>query len=151
MRQITAIQHKFITINEHTLFLAGGITGCPGWQYDIIEMLQDTYLTLINPRRKDFPIDDPAAAEVQITWEYIHLKLADEILFWFPCETLCPITLFELGKWVASDKKIYVGVHPDYKRKQDVEIQTELMRPNLEVVYSVSDLADQIIARHKHG
>jgi len=63
------------------------------------------------------------------------------ILFWFPCETLCPIVLYELGAWSMTDKQIYVGVHPDYKRKQDVEIQTKLARPSVSIAYSVQELA----------
>ena len=36
-----------------------------------------------NPRRKDFPINDPIASEEQITWEFEHLKNSDIIIFWF--------------------------------------------------------------------
>ena len=122
-----------------TIFLAGGITGCPDWQSAIRTMLRGVYI--FNPRRKDFPIGDPKAALEQIKWEHEHLRLADAILFWFPCETLCPIVLYELGAWSMTDKQIFVGVHPDYKRKQDVEIQTKLARPDAYVVYSVQALA----------
>ena len=38
----------------------------------------------------------------------------------FPAETLCPITLYELGTWTQrglhSDTKIFVGCDPNYKR-----------------------------------
>jgi len=122
-----------------TIFLAGGITGCPDWQSAIHTMLKG--VIILNPRRKDFPIGDPDAALEQIKWEYEHLRLADMILFWFPCETLCPIVLYELGAWSMTDKQIYVGVHPDYKRKQDVEIQTKLARPSVSIAYSVQELA----------
>ena len=40
---------------------------------------------------------------------------------------------------------IFVGMHPDYQRRQDVEIQTQLIRPDVEVVFSAKDFADQII------
>lgn len=125
-----------------SIFLAGGITNCPDWQQDIVSMLRDTDLTLLNPRRENFPIHDPNAALAQITWEYEHLRKANAILFWFPRETLCPIVLYELGAWNMTKKPIFVGVHPEYKRRPDVEIQTQLARPSIEVVYSLQDLAD---------
>ena len=125
--------------NLPTVFLAGGITGCPDWQSAIRTMLDD--VIIFNPRRKDFPIGDPDAALEQIKWEHDHLRLVDAILFWFPCETLCPIVLYELGAWSMAKKPIFVGAHPDYKRRQDVEIQTKLVRPGVEIAYSVQELA----------
>ena len=127
-----------------SIFLAGGITNCPDWQQEMVQLLKDTDLILLNPRRADFPIHDPNAAREQITWEHDHLRKADAILFWFPCETLCPIVLYELGAWSKTMKPIFVGVHPDYARRQDVEIQTGLVRPRLEIVYSVEDLSRQV-------
>lgn len=126
---------------EKTLFLAGGITNCPDWQAEIVEKLKSTNLILMNPRRTDFPIHDPNAANFQIRWEHKHLAKADAILFWFPCETLCPIVLYELGAWVGRSKKLFIGVHPDYKRRQDVEIQTRLERPAEVISYYLDDLA----------
>ena len=68
-------------------------------------MLRDTDLTLLNPRRKSFPIDIPGEAFRQISWEFHALRAATEILFWFPCETLCPIVLYELGAWSMMNQK----------------------------------------------
>lgn len=129
---------------EKSLFLAGGITGCPDWQKGMVEMLSGTDLVLFNPRRAEFPIHDPLAAEQQIRWENLHLRYATEILFWFPCETLCPIVLYELGAWSMTNKRIYIGMHPDYPRRQDVEIQTKLIRSDVAIVYSLEDLAEQV-------
>jgi len=129
-----------------SLFLAGGITGCENWQLKMKEYLSNVPIVLFNPRQKDFPIDDPNAAQAQIAWEHEYLKKASMILFWFPPETLCPIVLYELGAWSMTDKKIFVGVHPEYKRKQDVEIQTKLARPEIEIVYDLGELSEQVIA-----
>jgi len=132
--------------DDVSIFLAGGITGCPNWQREVAVILESTNLTLLNPRRKNFPIDDPGAALDQITWEFQHLRQADAILFWFPRETLCPIVLYELGAWsMRHIKPIFVGVHPDYKRKPDVEIQTRLVRPYIKIVYSLADLVHQVM------
>lgn len=130
---------------QKSIFLAGGITNCPDWQRKIVELLEKTDLTLLNPRRADFPIHDPNAAKEQISWEYRHLRKADGILFWFPCETICPIVLYELGQWSVMSKPIFVGVHPKYLRRQDVEIQTELIRPEVNIVYSLVELAKQVM------
>lgn len=128
------------------IFLAGGITGCPDWQQDMRLRLNDTNLTLLNPRRRDFPIGDPDAARSQIEWEYEHLRKASGILFWFCAETLNPIVLYELGAWSMTDKPIFVGAHPDYKRIADVKIQTRLARPDVEILFSLEALAQSLEA-----
>jgi len=57
---------------------------------------------------------------------------------------LCPITLYELGTWLMTDKPLFVGVHPAYARRLDVEIQTRLVRPEVKIVYSLAALAELI-------
>ena len=129
----------------NSLFLAGGITDCPDWQQEMVELLSDTDLTILNPRRANFPIYDPNAALEQIAWEHNALRDVGSISFWFPKETICPIVLYELGAWSMTSKPIFVGVHPEYKRRQDVEIQTRLVRPGIEIVLSLTELADQVV------
>ncbi len=133
-------------IQATSIFLAGGISNCPDWQAEMVATLANETLTLINPRRADFPMHDPTAAPLQIEWEFQHLRLADAILFWFPKETLCPITLFELGAQSRGEKPLFVGVHPAYQRRQDVEVQLRLARPEVRVVYRLEDLAGQVQA-----
>lgn len=133
--------------HRNRLFLAGGITGCPDWQADVVNELTMAgvdELTVYNPRRKDFPIHDPTAAAAQIAWEYAKLGRASSVLFWFPCETLCPIVLYELGAQSKQFKPIFVGCHPDYQRKQDVIIQLQLARPGVEVVFSTKELVEKV-------
>lgn len=128
------------------LFLAGGITNCSDHQSKLIKLLEDcNNLTIYNPRRQNFPIDDPNASEQQITWEYNHLMNADIISFWFDSGSLNPIVLLELGKYaLSSSKPIFIGIDPEYKRIQDVQIQTRLSRPDVEIVYSIKELSEQI-------
>jgi len=145
---IEAINEVYSIENQHNikLFLAGGITNCPEWQTEMIELLSHMNdLTIYNPRRKNFPIDDPKASEEQITWEYNHLRDADLISFWFSKGSLNPIVLFELGKFLESGKKIFIGIDPEYERMSDVQIQTLLSNPSIEIVYSIKELSDQII------
>jgi hypothetical protein len=128
------------------VFLAGGITGTPDWQTEIMNTLKimPDNLVLFNPRRKNFPIHDSSAAETQIRWEFNKLREAHLISFWFPKETLNPIVLFELGAHSTTDKPLVVGVHPQYARKQDVEIQMSLVRPHLKIVYSLDEVVEGI-------
>ena len=129
------------------LFLAGGITNCPPWQDELIELIKGAdILTVYNPRRKNFPIHDPKAAEEQITWEYNHMGDADMISFWFSKGSLNPIVLLELGKYaLATKKKVFIGIDIGYERTQDIVIQTKLARPDVRIVYSLVDLAAQIL------
>ena len=43
-----------------------------------------------------------------------------------------------------TEKPLYVGVHPQYARRTDVEIQTSLVRPEVKIVYSLEALAKQV-------
>jgi hypothetical protein len=144
MHYIEALQTY--TGNETSLFLAGGITGCPDWQKEMVERLKGAPLVLFNPRRASFPIEDKQAARAQIEWEHLHLRKATATSFWFPCETLNPIVLYELGAWSMTNKKLFVGVHPDYRRIQDVYIQTALARPDVHIVTSLEELAQGIVS-----
>lgn len=141
MRYVECPENYVAESGEVSIFLAGGITGCGLWQEEMVDLLSNTDLVLLNPRRSIFPIFDPDAAVEQITWEFHHLRKASAILFWFPAETLCPIVLYELGAWTMTSKSIFVGVHPEYKRLQDVKIQTGLARPGVMIVYSLRELA----------
>lgn len=126
------------------IFLAGGITGCPDWQADLLKMLDGIDAVIYNPRRKNFPINDPNAAYDQIKWEYDMLRKADIISFWFCKETMCPIVLFELGAWSMTGKPIIVGVDPKYQRKQDVEIQLSLARPDVNIRKSLEEICSDL-------
>ncbi len=127
------------------VFMAGGITGCPDWQREMRDLLCESGLLLLNPRRRNFPIGDPEAAPQQIKWEHRHLRRADMILFWFCAATLNPIVLYELGAWSMTDKPIAVGIEPGYQREADVRIQTELARPDVPVVTRLPDLAEAVL------
>jgi Nucleoside 2-deoxyribosyltransferase like len=126
---------------ESTLFLAGGISNCPDWQSELTVKLESSNWTVLNPRRTDFDAGNSRLAKSQIDWEFRHLRLASAIAFWFPSETLCPITLFELGAWSMTDKPLFIGVDPKYQRRLDVKIQTQLARPEVVILESLTDLA----------
>jgi hypothetical protein len=133
--------------NNHYLFLAGGISNCHDWQSLVVESLQ-TYknLTVINPRHPDFDINDPNLSKEQIEWEFKWLNRADTILFWFPGEAVCPITLFELGAALTNNNKnLIVGAAWDYVRRFDVIYQTKLRRPDLQVDGSLYNIINCVL------
>jgi hypothetical protein len=149
----------------YRLFLAGGISGCPNWQADLCERFKTTEggecVTIFNPRRKGDLAKDSNAARDQILWEHHHLMEARQLLFWFPEETLCPITLFELGKYVQYYSRLYntatttpadhlfIGIHPNYQRRFDLEIQLPLMVPDIKIHYSLDDLFNAVCERYE--
>ena len=150
MRYIECPASMELENGEHTVFMAGGITGCGNWQQQMKEMLDanDAQITLINPRRAHWPTGVGSDSEIsrsQIEWEWRAFTKSKAVLFWFPPDTLCPIALFELGKIaVQHDLPLFVGCHPDYKRIFDVKVQLELERPGVKVVESLHNLARQV-------
>jgi hypothetical protein len=150
MQLITPPEYTTIKDLEYgSLFLAGGISNCPDWQSYVIQKLSVIDITLINPRNANYS-DSKYAAMAQIKWEFEYLKRADTFLFWFPCETVCPMTLFELGKQLGLNKYITIGVHPQYSRKLDIECQVSLERPDIEIVYDLDHLIEQVINNYDY-
>lgn len=130
------------------LFLAGGITDCPDWQAPTAALLDkhipNTYF--VNPRRKNWNMgDSDSESKKQIKWEFKYLYHSDVVLFWFPEETLCPITLLELGKELARGTKIYVGTHPNYQRRLDVIEQCALEDDQIKVYDSLEKMVAALI------
>lgn len=111
------------------IFLAGGITGCPDWQAEVVATLQshDIDAVVFNPRRRDFDTSQDIADE-QIAWEHHHMRRADLVMFWFPRSfSPQPIALYELGSFVHGDLGAWVvGCDPGYIRRRDVQIQLAL-------------------------
>ncbi len=130
--------------SKRSVFIAGGITNCLDWQKELIEGLKTEDIVIFNPRRKKFSIKDDGIKYEQIKWEHDYLRKSDAISFWFPDSSDCPITLYELGTWSNQNKKIFIGVSPKYSRRYDVETQTKLIKPEIEIVYSLSELSQQI-------
>ena len=127
-----------------SLFLAGGISNCFDWQSEAITLLANIEGTAFNPRRSTEFIAEIASE--QIEWEHNALRNSQVLLFWFPAETLCPITLFELG--VFSQKlnvPLFVGTHPDYQRRFDVIKQLELERPEIQVHSNLENVIAEFV------
>ncbi|WP_188193156.1 nucleoside 2-deoxyribosyltransferase domain-containing protein [Nonomuraea sp. SYSU D8015] len=123
------------------VFLAGGITGVEDWQRRAAAALGPLGVIVLNPRRREFPIGDPAQTPVQITWEHRHLHLPGVLtMFWFPAgDSVQPIAMLELGAALDNPaRRMVVGADPGYPRVEDVRWQTRLARPD-EAVHSTLD------------
>ncbi|MFI7701071.1 nucleoside 2-deoxyribosyltransferase domain-containing protein [Nonomuraea sp. NPDC049480] len=123
------------------VFLAGGITGVEDWQRRAAAELGRLGAIVLNPRRRRFPIDDPAQAPAQIAWEHHHLHLPEVLtMFWFPPgDSDQPIALLELGAALDNPaRRLTIGADPGYRRVEDVRWQARLARPG-EVVHTTLD------------
>ncbi|MCK9446223.1 nucleoside 2-deoxyribosyltransferase domain-containing protein [bacterium] len=133
--------------NNINLFLAGGISNCEDWQFEVCNELKNIEnLTIYNPRRRDFDITDNNTKNEQITWEFKNLRDADIILFWFAEGSLNPTTLYEYGMWANSrnNVEIIVGIDPNYERKNDIIMQTQLAKPNKLIYLSLLPLVENL-------
>lgn len=139
---------QYTTVDPHmpySVFMAGGMAGCPDWQKEIINLLEPVPGTLLNPRQSTNSIDSSDATNYeQLTWALEHMHRAGAILFWFSCEHLCPASLFELGVWLRESKPLFIGVHPNYTRRVTIEVLIQSVRPNQKIVYSLRDLAIEV-------
>ena len=151
MQIITAPDNYTAKGTDILLFLAGGITGCPDWQQEVIKYLQEfdaspeagslDDLVIFNPRREDFPINDPSAASTQISWEFQWLERADIFSMYFANSTSDqPICMYELGRYITRMQmrfptewmhRIVISLERGYKRANDVMIQTRLATNHL--------------------
>lgn len=133
--------------DSKSIFFAGGISNCPFWQDELKSKvfafdLKD--LIIYNPRRSE-EFDFKNESYFQINWEFKNLKLSNAVSFWFPKESICPISLLELGTCLNDKTKtVFIGCHPEYPRIVDVKIQTSFYRPDVKIVEKLDDLANEI-------
>jgi len=126
-----------------SVFLAGGITGCPDWQATAAALLLP-HADVLNPRRRNYVAADEEYAR-QVEWEYHHLRRADLIMFWFAAEAVQAIALFELGAFAVSEKPMVVGADPLFPRHLDVVLQLGHARPGLIVHSSLESTIEAVV------
>lgn len=137
------------------VFLAGGISNCQDWQEDVAHRIANSLdIDVINPRRYNWNMDSQSEASIdQIRWEFKQIEECEFMLFWFCEETLCPITLYELGRAVERREALRgpdhiplrVGTHPNYQRKLDVVTQVGLVRPEVPIYHDLNKMVDDFI------
>lgn len=147
MQYIEAPDTQVVTA-KHKVFLAGGIRNCPRWQVGCYEELDsifnDTY-ACFNPYRKNWQECNEVALE-QIEWEHARIAESDVIIFNFLPPTLNPMTLFEFGKMLLTDKRLFVRIDPCYARRFDLVHQVRLERPDVKLHDNWKELIDEFVA-----
>lgn len=141
-----------------TVFLAGGIGGCPDWQSEVPALLP-SHVALLNPRQREFDMSDPLAATRQVRWEKAALRRADILLFWFPEPVdpgvVQPIAFLELGLYVCgTSRPAVVGASRGFRRRDDVVLQLEDTRPEILVhdrLEAVCEGVTEMLARATRG
>lgn len=165
MRIITAPEEYIIADNEISIFLAGGITNCPDWQSEIIKRLEHLFtleqaedVVIFNPRRENFPIDNPGEAYTQILWEFKALEKCDIFSMYFSSgDSDQPICMYELGRNIVKmqmkypndwEKRIIVSIDKDYKRFKDANIQTQLACGDRKIGLNLQYFEDALKENH---
>jgi hypothetical protein len=144
MRYVEAPQ-EFRRDGSPVLFLAGGISRVTDdWQARAVQLLGDEPITVLNPRRAEFPLHDPDAHAEQVAWEYRHLRRAHTILFWFPSSPGIdqPIALAELLAHAERGVQLAVGAAEGYPRRRDVVEQLRHARPGLTIYSTLQDTVE---------
>jgi len=136
------------------IFLAGGIDRAPDWQKDAITYIKSEYskldLAILNPRRSTpFSREDYEARSEQVKWEFMHLRYANVILFWFPDNAPCTTSLFELGYWLNTSK-VVIGINPGHYKERSVTRQIEFLNESrigikVKVASTLNDTLDNSI------
>lgn len=133
--------------DSKSIFFAGGVTNCPLWQDELkakVSAFDLKSLIIYNPRRSE-EFDFKKESHFQINWEFTNLISSNAVSFWFPKESICPITLLELGTCLKDKTKtVFIGCHPEYPRIVDVKIQTFFYRPEIRIVENLDALANEI-------
>lgn len=114
--------------NSYTLFLGGSIEmgAAENWQDRLTKDLQDSNLTILNPRRDDWDsswVQDPTPGtqfETQVSWELEAQEIATICAYYFADGTKSPITLLELGLFV--DNIPVVHCTPKFWRYGNVKV-----------------------------
>lgn len=123
-----------------SVFLGGGAGG-RDWRRTLIGLISDTTWVLLDPLTPPDFGDDGDALRRRTEWEFEHLGRATVKLFWFPADTPCMLSLFELGAWAKEDVPLVLGIEPGYQKRDELLLQMQLERPQLAIASTLHELA----------
>lgn len=132
-----------------SVFLAGSIEmgTAVDWQKKFVNLLSDTDITIMNPRRDDWDsnwvqsIDNLQFAE-QVNWELNALNNSKLAVFYFAPGTMSPITLLELGTQINRGVNIVVCCPGGFWRKGNVDIVCS--RHRIKMVDTIEEMAQYV-------
>ena len=112
----------------------------------MVTQLNHLPITVCNPRKGkwDQSITQQAKDKFfkqQVDWELDALEQADVICFFFDTETKSPVSLLELGLWIASDK-VVVCCGEAYWKSGNVHLTCE--RYGLKCVETFAELVPEV-------
>lgn len=125
------------------IFLAGAIDNgaAVDWQSQLESIARvSTYgeeVAMYNPRRRDWDasweqsLTNEKFVE-QVYWEQDKLDECDIAFFFFPKDSVAPITLMEFGYTLAKNpRKVVVAAEPGYWRRGNLEVMCNRSRVQL--------------------
>ena len=116
---------NIVALQQTSFYLAGGLS--TNWRDELISKV-DAPVTIYNPFRKDFG----GTSEHQAIWEYMYLRRATYVIFWFCAESYCPMSLYELG-CVSQNKKLIIGIEDGYRKANEITQQMQISRLDVTV------------------
>lgn len=123
--------------------------GCGDWQGWVAKSLNKYDIIVANPRIDYWDSLDDDGLFRQTQWEHNAMELSDMIAFWFCRDDVQPLSLFELGRWSYTEKRIVVGASPMYPMLRELKSQMAVVRPEMKIEDSLKGLAQSIIKRGK--
>jgi hypothetical protein len=145
MVQIIKFPQYVSDTKEYKYFRKLFISGYKGsnWREPLFKGLENEEIVIFDPVHW---LQGMGTDNIQewLEWNFNHIRLSTEILFWISGKVDNMLTLLEVGHF--SDKRIpiYMGCDSDYERKNELEIQMKLIRPKLKVVYDLNELVQQV-------
>ena len=129
-----------ISNSQVSLFLAGGSTKWRETVEHTLECNEDFHSVVILD-----PYDENYSTLPNTAWEAQMMKKADCIVFWFTKESVCPVSLFELGYALRDHTKdIIIGVEPGYPKEDELDAQLITLCPKLVPFSSLEQLTRAI-------
>ena len=148
-----------------SVFLAGGVIPDNDWRDEVIAYFKENWkhdkgIVFFSPVRPTCNFNDVDDLRKQIEWEQKYINACGMLdSFYFPdSQYHQPMSFYELGRclgkrkqdafgnWLGND--VFVSVHKDYFRKNDIIIQTEVAKvgKNAKEVESVTEFAKHLMS-----
>lgn len=102
--------------NKECIFLAGSMAAKSeiNWRQTVVDELQESY-HFLDPTNPNHDTLEDLEMRKHIKWELDELKKADYIIMNFLPDSLSPISMVELGMYIATNKLIVVCPKEFYK------------------------------------
>ena len=128
------------------VFLAGVIDmgNSRDWQQIAFDRIKGLRGTVLNPRRENWDsswkqTSSNASFREQVIWELRALNDADFVFVNVDGDSKAPITLLELGYLAGLHKPVAISAHPDFWRRGNIEVLTEMHSQQMRLYASLDD------------